>query len=343
MSATSSTASSVLMTPGPKKRGRPKKEKEEVPEGGFDDASWNDNMIESLLKSRLETNKDTYLNCKDKNGVAAAWINVVKDVNAENGVILSVTQVKAKFKALKKQYTTLAAAQQATGNAKKPRLPACWPLMVNFFSSREGLNGQSFGSSTAAQNFVSAKTAKMAATATGTNDPFLQNEDGDGDVPDHNLHSAVGDDEMLADNPDLKRLRVGEADPPGTTSDPPGTASNSPFLSLSPSPTVVSTAVSSTTSTGGRGRRTPAGKSEKLDLPSALSDIGAGFEKGMTQLGEAIKVAADAGGGSLSVSNAIEQLAVRQETALKRMADKQDDSLNRLGQMFLQAVREMKQ
>ncbi|KAJ3114271.1 hypothetical protein HK098_007410 [Nowakowskiella sp. JEL0407] len=87
------------------------------------DANWTSAMVETLLKCRLKTFRKDFLNAKEKKKVTAAWNRIVLEINTAHHVKLSQKQIKAKWLALSKQYRTLTAEDEATGNKKKSKKP----------------------------------------------------------------------------------------------------------------------------------------------------------------------------------------------------------------------------
>jgi hypothetical protein len=119
------------------KRGRPKKTIEIKIEQKS--VTWTETMVETLLKSRLVTHKDLFLNCKEKNAISKACLKVVLDVNVAGAVTVDILSAKNKLNYLKKSFRSYEASLEVTGNPDQnddivilnPK-PKYWEIMYKF-------------------------------------------------------------------------------------------------------------------------------------------------------------------------------------------------------------------
>jgi hypothetical protein len=113
----------------------------------YDTAEWTADQIECLLKHRLQTHADKFIDGRKKEDIILGWNEVKLEFNLGMGINYSVEQLKSKFFGLKKIHAKHNAALQATGNVKLPEAPKHWEVLHSYFGDRQGLSGLSLGSS----------------------------------------------------------------------------------------------------------------------------------------------------------------------------------------------------
>lgn len=103
-------------------------------------------MVESLLSLRLSVLVQSFAGSRSVAQIAVAWERLRLQFVLLHGAAIETQQLKNKYQALKKEYTTIMNANSATGNRTDEPivLPAYWSVLTQFLGDKRGLGSVDF-------------------------------------------------------------------------------------------------------------------------------------------------------------------------------------------------------
>lgn len=132
---------------------------------------WSDAMIQTLLEFRLEKYREAFSGSKSASQLAVYWEKVRLAFNVHLQMNLNMKQLKDKYNALKKQFSSISEAMVETGNRTEEDInfPSYWEILVQFMGDRQGLGNIEFASTKhSAELLGEDSNPATLASATGT-------------------------------------------------------------------------------------------------------------------------------------------------------------------------------
>ncbi|KAE9206891.1 hypothetical protein PF004_g17170 [Phytophthora fragariae] len=110
---------------------------------------WSAGMIECLLSLRLGAMAFSFNGSRSVAQLSAAWERLRLKFALVQAVQIETAQLKNKYQALKKEFSTIKLAESDTGNKTNEPIvyPAYWDPLVQYIGDKSGLGSVNFGQS----------------------------------------------------------------------------------------------------------------------------------------------------------------------------------------------------
>jgi hypothetical protein len=96
-------------------------------------------MIVTLLDKRCDDFAATFAPNRSTAQISILWGKITLAINTQHGTSVEALAVRQKYSALKREFSAIRLAEQATGNDKVVLYPSYWDEAVSAFGDKDGL------------------------------------------------------------------------------------------------------------------------------------------------------------------------------------------------------------